>query len=113
MLTAQGTQIDLVYRRVLLNDILAQPDECRALVDAYAARAVCVANTFRCKLAHKKAFFAVLTDPRTRRCFRRASARSSRRTCRGRGCWTMSKRRRATGVASCWRWRAPGASTWC
>jgi hypothetical protein len=24
---------------------------------------VCVANTFRCKLAHKKAFFAVLTDP--------------------------------------------------
>src|SRR4030095_15986634 len=25
--------------------------------------AVCVANTFRCKLAHKKAFFAVLTDP--------------------------------------------------
>ena len=30
------------------------------LVDAYAARAVCVANTLRCKIAHKKAFFAVL-----------------------------------------------------
>ena len=29
---------------------------------AYRARAVCVANTFRCKLPHKKAFFAVLTD---------------------------------------------------
>ena len=26
-------------------------------------RAVCMANSFRCKLAHKKAFFAVLTDP--------------------------------------------------
>ena len=38
-LTAQGTRIDLVYRRVLINDILAKPDECRALVDAYAARA--------------------------------------------------------------------------
>ena len=25
---------------------------------------MCVANTFRCKLAHKKAFFAVLTDER-------------------------------------------------
>lgn len=62
-LTAQGTRIDLVYRRVLINDIVARSAECKALVDAYAARAVCVANTFRCKLAHKKAFFAVLTDP--------------------------------------------------
>jgi uncharacterized circularly permuted ATP-grasp superfamily protein len=62
-LTAQGARIDLVYRRVLMNDIIARPAECRALIDAYAARAVCVANTFRCKLAHKKAFFAVLTDP--------------------------------------------------
>jgi uncharacterized circularly permuted ATP-grasp superfamily protein len=62
-LTAQGKRIDLVYRRVLINDILARPAECKALVDAYAARVVCVANTFRCKLAHKKAFFAVLTDP--------------------------------------------------
>jgi hypothetical protein len=63
VLTAQGTRIDLVYRRVLVNDILAKPVECRALVDACAARAVCMANSFRCKLAHKKAFFAVLTDP--------------------------------------------------
>ena len=47
-----------------MNDIVARRDECAALVDAYAARAVCVANTFRCKLAHKKAFFAVLTDER-------------------------------------------------
>ena len=62
-LTAQGTKIDLVYRRVLVNDILAKPLECRALVDACAARAVCMANSFRCKLAHKKAFFAILTDP--------------------------------------------------
>ncbi len=62
-LTAQGTRIDLVYRRVLVNDILARKDECRALVDACAARVVCMANSFRCKLAHKKAFFAVLTDP--------------------------------------------------
>jgi uncharacterized circularly permuted ATP-grasp superfamily protein len=62
-LTAQGARIDLVYRRVLVNDILAKPLECRALVDACAARVVCMANSFRCKLAHKKAFFAILTDP--------------------------------------------------
>ena len=63
-LTAGGQRIDLVYRRVLINDIVARPEECRALIDAYRARAVCVANTLRCKIAHKKAFFAVLTDER-------------------------------------------------
>jgi hypothetical protein len=63
VLAAEGRRIDLVYRRVLLNDIVARPAECAALVKAYEDRAVCVANTFRCKLPHKKAFFAVLTDP--------------------------------------------------
>jgi hypothetical protein len=68
-LSAQGLHIDLVYRRVLINDILARPDECAALVDAYETRAVCVANTFRCKLPHKKAFFAVLTEPENAQMF--------------------------------------------
>lgn len=63
-LKADGRAVDLVYRRVLINDILARPDDCAALVKAYEAGAVCVANTFQCKLAHKKAFFAVLTDDR-------------------------------------------------
>jgi len=61
-LIAEGSPVDLVYRRVLINDIVARAGDCRALVDAYAARAVAVANTLRCKVAHKKAFFAVLTD---------------------------------------------------
>jgi uncharacterized circularly permuted ATP-grasp superfamily protein len=63
-LTGDGRRIDLVYRRCLINDIVDRPDDCRALVDAYRAGAVCVANTLRCKLPHKKAFFSVLTDPR-------------------------------------------------
>ena len=63
-LTLDGRHIDLVYRRCLINDIVDRPDDCRALVDAYAARAVCVANTLRCKLPHKKAFFSLLTDAR-------------------------------------------------
>lgn len=61
-LVAHGKKIDLVYRRVLINDIVAKPAECAALVKAYTAGAVCVANTFRCKIPHVKAFFAVLTD---------------------------------------------------
>jgi uncharacterized circularly permuted ATP-grasp superfamily protein len=61
-LVAHDRQIDLVYRRVLINDIVAKPAECGALVKAYTANVVCVANTFRCKIAHVKTFFAVLTD---------------------------------------------------
>jgi hypothetical protein len=64
VLSVDGRVIDLVYRRVLINDVVARPDDCAALVQACEAGAVCMANTFRCKLAHKKAFFAVLTDDR-------------------------------------------------
>jgi hypothetical protein len=63
-LTANGKKIDLVYRRVLINDIVAKPAECEALVKAYTANAVCVANSLRCKIPHVKTFFAVLTDER-------------------------------------------------
>jgi uncharacterized circularly permuted ATP-grasp superfamily protein len=77
-LSHEGTKIDLVYRRVLINDILSRPDDCKALTDAYAARAVCVANTFRCKIPHKKAFFAVLTDDRFANLFDAADLRVAR-----------------------------------
>jgi hypothetical protein len=63
-LSAHGKKIDLVYRRVLMSDIVAKPAECAALVNAYTANAVCVANSFRCKIPHVKTFFAVLTDER-------------------------------------------------
>lgn len=61
-LVSQGKKIDLVYRRVLINDVVARPAECAALVKAYSANAVCMANNFRCKIPHVKTFFAVLTD---------------------------------------------------
>ena len=61
-LAAHDKPIDLLYRRVLINDIVAKPAECSALVKAYSANAVCMANNFRCKIPHVKAFFAVLTD---------------------------------------------------
>jgi hypothetical protein len=68
-LTAHGKKIDLVYRRVLMNDIVAKPEECAALVSAYTANAVCMANSFRCKIPHVKTFFAVLTDERNEALF--------------------------------------------
>lgn len=68
-LVAHGKEIELLYRRVLINDIVARPAECAAMVKAYEAGAVCVANNFRCKIPHVKAFFAVLTDEKNARYF--------------------------------------------
>ena len=68
-LSAHGKTIDLLYRRVLINDVVARPEECAALVKAYQANALCVANTFRCKIPHVKAFFAVLTDEQNAKLF--------------------------------------------
>jgi uncharacterized circularly permuted ATP-grasp superfamily protein len=61
-LIANGKSVELLYRRVLMNDIVARPKECEAIVNAYASGTVCVVNNFRCKIPHVKAFFAVLTD---------------------------------------------------
>src|SRR6202035_1500601 len=78
-LTAQGRRIDLLYRRVLINDILAHQEECNALVQAYSSGAVCMANALTCKIPHKKAFFAVLTDERNSALFSDAERVAIRR----------------------------------
>jgi hypothetical protein len=62
-------EIDIVYKRLLVNEYLPIMEESPALLDAYRARAVCMVNSFRSKLIHKKALFAVLTDERHARLF--------------------------------------------
>jgi hypothetical protein len=57
-------EIDIVYKRLLVNEYLPIIKENPALLDAYRARAICMVNNFRSKLIHKKALFAVLTDER-------------------------------------------------
>src|SRR5207237_9413187 len=56
-LTANDVRIDLVYRRVLINDIVSRAEECRALVAAYEAGGVGVANLPRCQTPHQKGVF--------------------------------------------------------
>jgi hypothetical protein len=68
-LRAGGSEIDIVYKRLLVNEYLPVMKESPALLDAYRARAVCMVNSFRSKLIHKKALFAVLTDQRHARLF--------------------------------------------
>jgi hypothetical protein len=57
-------EIDIVYKRLLVNEYLPVMDAHPALLNAYRARAICMVNSFRSKLIHKKAIFAVLTDAR-------------------------------------------------
>lgn len=54
--------IDIVYKRLLVNEYLPIMNDAPALVDAYRAGAVCVVNSFQGKIVHKKAIFAVLTN---------------------------------------------------
>ena len=62
-------EIDIVYKRLLVNEYLPIMREQPALLDACRAGAVCMVNSFRSKLIHKKALFAVLTDPAYARLF--------------------------------------------
>jgi uncharacterized circularly permuted ATP-grasp superfamily protein len=57
-------RIDVLYKRVVIHEFLDRTDETHALARAYADRKVCMVNSFRSKVAHKKAGFAVLSDPR-------------------------------------------------
>jgi hypothetical protein len=68
-LRAGDFEIDIVYKRLLVNEYLPIAREHPALLDAYRAGAVCMVNSFRSKLIHKKALFAVLTDERHARLF--------------------------------------------
>ncbi|HEV8470993.1 MAG TPA: circularly permuted type 2 ATP-grasp protein, partial [Candidatus Limnocylindria bacterium] len=61
-LRAAGRPVDLVYRRVLTSELLAQDSVARPLVRAYLEGAVTVVNSFRAKLLHKKMSLALLSD---------------------------------------------------
>ena len=58
-----GFKIDILYRRVLVNELLEQIDRCEPMVKAVEQGAVVMVNSFRCKLLHKKMLFAMLWEP--------------------------------------------------
>ncbi|HVG30508.1 MAG TPA: hypothetical protein VM864_12450 [Pyrinomonadaceae bacterium] len=87
-LRAGGFEIDIVYKRLLVNEYLPIMREQPALVDAYRARAVCMVNSFRSKMIHKKALFAVLTNDQYARLF----TAEEREAIRGHVPWTRKVR---------------------
>lgn len=54
--------IDVIFRRIKVQEFLLRFDLAHPLLRAYRERAVCVVNNFRSELAQKKAIFDLLTD---------------------------------------------------
>lgn len=59
----QGRRIDVLYRRLLVNELEPIRADAKALIAAARAGRTVFVNSFRSKLLHKKAIFALLSDP--------------------------------------------------
>jgi hypothetical protein len=62
-------KIDLVYKRIIIHELLTRCGERHPLLRAYADGRVCFVNSLRCKPLHKKAAFELLTDETAERRF--------------------------------------------
>jgi glutathionylspermidine synthase len=68
-LMAGDFHITLIYKRVLINELIERGGLDQPAVRAVLDGAVCMVNPFRCKILHKKASLAVLSDERNARLF--------------------------------------------
>lgn len=57
-----GAPADMIYKRVLISELVETCGLEHDVVRAVRDRAVCMADGFRCKILHKKASLAVLSD---------------------------------------------------
>jgi uncharacterized circularly permuted ATP-grasp superfamily protein len=64
-----GQAVDLVYKRVLIDELVLRMGMDNPVVRAVRDGAVCMVNPFRCKLLYKKASLAVLGDERNAHLF--------------------------------------------
>jgi hypothetical protein len=75
-LLADGiTPVNLIYKRVLISELVERCGLDHAVVRAVRDGAVCMVNPFRCKILHKKASLAVLSDEANRHLFTAEQAR--------------------------------------
>ena len=63
-LMAAGGAVDLVYKRVLITELVERLGIDNSVLRAVQDGAVCMVNPLRCKILHKKASLAVLSDER-------------------------------------------------
>lgn len=63
-LTVAGRPVTFIYKRVLIDELVTRVGLESPVFHALRDRAVCMVNPLRCKLLHKKASLAVLSDER-------------------------------------------------
>jgi hypothetical protein len=64
-LLADGvTPIQLIYKRVLISELITRCGLEHAVIRAVSEGAACMVNPFRCKILHKKTGLAILSDER-------------------------------------------------
>ena len=68
-LLANGLAVNLIYKRVLLSELVERGGRDHPVLRAVRDGAVCMVNPPRCKLLHKKASLAVLSDERNAHIF--------------------------------------------
>jgi hypothetical protein len=68
-LMAGDFHVTLIYKRVLISELLDRCGPEHPVVRAVRERAVCMVNPFRCKVLYKKASLAVLSDERNGQLF--------------------------------------------
>jgi hypothetical protein len=75
---AAGRPVDYIYKRVLTSELLEKYGLQHPIVDALRVGAICVANPFTCKVLHKKASFAFVSDERNAHLFAAAELEAVR-----------------------------------
>jgi uncharacterized circularly permuted ATP-grasp superfamily protein len=68
--------VDLIYKRVLISELVEQCGLDSPVVRAVRDGAVCMVDGFHCKILHKKASLAVLSDEANARLFERDELRA-------------------------------------
>lgn len=68
-LMAGDFHITLIYKRVLIDELVQRMGMDSPVMRAVKDHAVCMINPFRCKILYKKSSFAVLSDERNERYF--------------------------------------------
>jgi hypothetical protein len=68
-LTAGAFHINLIYKRVLITELIERGGLNHPVVQAVRDGAVCMVNPFRCKILYKKTSLAVLSDERNAHLF--------------------------------------------
>jgi len=60
LLTANGDQIDAIYRRAVTSDIMANYDQVQPFIEGALNNAACLIGGFRTQIIHNKALFGIL-----------------------------------------------------